>query len=146
VIGLADGAAVADGWRQLQQAVAKARPDVTLDGVLVEEMVARGVELITGARNDADWGAVPLVGFGGGQAEIARDSRLPTPGIGRAEIVSELLKLKRAALFRGFREAPPLDGYRHSAMLAVEARVDAQSCMTEEIDDPTTATFIPVRG
>ena len=40
------------------------RLESVLDGVLVEKMGQRGVELIVGARNDADWGPVLMVGLG----------------------------------------------------------------------------------
>jgi len=77
--------------------------------VLVEAMGARGVELIIGARNDPDWGAVILVGFGGVQAEILQDVRLLSPDLSRDAIIAELRALKSGALFDGWRGAPALD-------------------------------------
>ena len=65
IVGLADAAAVAEGWDRLHANITAARPDITLDGVLVESMAERGIELIVGARNDPAWGPVILVGFGG---------------------------------------------------------------------------------
>ena len=109
VVGLADRAALAAGWERLQQAIARNRPGLVLDGVLVEAMGARGEELIIGARNDPDWGPVVLVGFGGVQAEVWRDSRLIVPGLDRAGIVRELLKLKGAPLLTGFRGQAPVN-------------------------------------
>jgi len=109
VVGLADADALAAGWAKLQQAIATNRPDLTLAGVLVEKMGARGTELIVGARNDAEWGPVILVGFGGVQAEILHDARLLTPDLTRDGIKAELLKLKMAPLLTGFRGSPPAD-------------------------------------
>ena len=54
-------------------------------------------------------GTVLVVGFGGVQAEILKDSRLITPDMNDGEIVAELRKLKGAALLEGFRGSPPLD-------------------------------------
>ncbi|WP_430636650.1 acetate--CoA ligase family protein [Sphingomonas hankookensis] len=109
VVGLADRSALAAGWERLQQAIARNRPDLVLDGVLVEAMGARGEELIIGARNDREWGPVVLVGFGGVQAEVWRDSRLIVPGLDRDGIIRELLKLKGAPLLTGFRGQAPVD-------------------------------------
>jgi acyl-CoA synthetase (NDP forming) len=80
-----------------------------LDGVLVEKMSTPGVELILGGRNDPEWGAVVLAGFGGVQAEILKDVRLLSPDMSREEIVGELNLLKSGAMLRGFRGSPPLD-------------------------------------
>ncbi|WP_334174129.1 acetate--CoA ligase family protein [Pseudoxanthobacter sp.] len=109
VLNLGDEAALAAGWDRLQTAVARARPDLTLDGVLVEAMGPRGTELIVGAHVDADWGPVLLVGFGGVLAEAIRDVRLIVPELSPEGIERELLKLKTAALLTGFRGAPALD-------------------------------------
>jgi acyl-CoA synthetase (NDP forming) len=109
IVGLADAQSLEHGWAKLQANIKRHRPDLTLDGVLVEKMGARGLELIVGARNDAEWGPVILVGFGGVQAEILQDVRLLTPDLGDEEIIAELGKLKSAALLHGFRGSPPLD-------------------------------------
>ena len=109
LLGLADDAAVAAGWQKLHAAIAKARPDLKLDGVLVEAMARKGVELILGARNDPDWGAVLVVGLGGIFAEALRDVRLLPADIAPTAIVDELRKLKAAALLTGFRGAPACD-------------------------------------
>lgn len=109
VLGLADDAAVADGWNKLHADIAKARADLKLDGVLVEAMARKGIELILGARNDPDWGAILVVGLGGIWAEALRDVRVLPADLGPAAIIGEFHKLKASALLTGFRGAPPLD-------------------------------------
>ena len=109
IVGLKTDAELIEGWDRLHANVARHRPDLALDGVLVEAMGARGVELIVGARNDGDWGPVVLVGFGGVQAEILKDVRLLPPDLTLDAIRSEMDRLKSAALFHGFRGAPALD-------------------------------------
>jgi acyl-CoA synthetase (NDP forming) len=109
VLMLADEAALAEGWRRLHAAIAKAWPGLRLDGVLVEAMARPGVELIVGARRDPDWGPVLVVGLGGVWAEVLRDVRVLPPDLEPAAIAGELRKLKAAALLTGFRGAPALD-------------------------------------
>lgn len=101
--------AVRAAWHAMHDAVAAHAPGIVLDGVLIEAMGERGVELIVGARSDPEWGAVILVGFGGVQAEILKDVRLIAPGLSRAAIVGEIMKLKSAPLLAGWRGSPPLD-------------------------------------
>jgi acyl-CoA synthetase (NDP forming) len=109
IIGLADAAALAAGWDRLHANLARHRPGLVLDGVLVEAMGRRGVELIVGARQDPDWGPVILVGFGGVTAEILHDVRLLPPDLPPAAIVAELGRLKQSPLLHGFRGSPALD-------------------------------------
>jgi acyl-CoA synthetase (NDP forming) len=100
---------LAVAWARLHANVGTARPDVTLDGVLVETMSPKGVELIIGARNDAEWGPVILVGFGGVLAEAIHDVRLIPADLPHDAIVAEILQLKSAALLKGFRSITPRD-------------------------------------
>jgi len=109
VLGLMHPEALTAGWDRLHANIARHRPGLDLDGVLVETMSAPGVELIIGARNDADWGTVLLAGFGGVQAEILKDVRLLTPDMSTAEVLAELDRLQSAPVLRGYRGSPPLD-------------------------------------
>jgi len=108
-LNLADAAAVRAAWTQMRDAVAAYDPNILLDGVLIEAMGQRGVEMIVGGRNDPEWGPVVLAGFGGVAAEILHDVRLITPDLSEAEIAVELMQLKSAALLSGYRGGPALD-------------------------------------
>lgn len=109
MLGIANAAQLSDAWAVLHSSIERVRPGLALDGVLVECMARKGTELIVGARNDPDWGPVVLAGFGGVLAEALNDIRLLPPDLSAGAIVEELLKLKSAALLRGFRGSPALD-------------------------------------
>jgi len=108
-LNLADDAAVRAAWARMHDAVAAYDSSIVLDGVLIEAMGQRGVEMIVGGRNDPDWGPVVLAGFGGVTAEILHDVRLITPDLSEAEIAVELMQLRSAALLSGYRGGPALD-------------------------------------
>jgi acetate---CoA ligase (ADP-forming) len=109
ILNIGDEAALAAAWHKMRADLAKLRPDVPLDGILVEAMARPGAELIVGARNDPAWGPVLVVGLGGVLAEALCDSRILAADTEPAVIVAELGKLRCAALLSGFRGAPPLD-------------------------------------
>jgi acetate---CoA ligase (ADP-forming) len=109
MLNLANLDDLAEGWEELHRRVAQSRPDLKLEGVLVEQMGKAGVELIIGARNDPDWGPIILIGFGGILAEALRDVRLLPPGLSLDAIAAEFGKLKCSNLLGGFRGSPPLD-------------------------------------
>lgn len=134
VLGLNDTQQLADGWGRLHANIATHCPGMTLDGVLVEKMGVRGVELIVGARNDPEWGPIILVGFGGVQAELIRDVRLLPPDLTIPNIVRELNLLRSGALLRGFRGSPALDVEAVAELIARLGRVLLAEPSIREID------------
>ncbi len=134
ILGLSDAASLAEGWARLDANIARHAPGLTLDGVLIEKMGARGLELIIGAKTDPEWGPVILVGLGGVQAEVFKDVRLLAPDLTVAAIESELLQLKSAALLTGFRSSPALDVRAAAEMIANLGRVLRAEPSIREID------------
>jgi acyl-CoA synthetase (NDP forming) len=121
-LGVGDADALRRRWERMHAAIGKARPDVRLDGVLIERMSRPGLELIVGARRDPDWGPVVAVGFGGVLVEILDDVRLMAPDVTDADVMRELGRLRGATLLAGARGAPPADV---AALAAVVAKVAA---------------------
>ncbi|HEX4555104.1 MAG TPA: acetate--CoA ligase family protein [Xanthobacteraceae bacterium] len=109
ILGVRDANGVREGWDDLQRALAKSRPALRLDGVLVEQMVRPGIEMVVGARNDRDWGAVVMVGLGGIWVEALDDVRLLAPDATADEIIGEIARLRGARLLEGARGAQPAD-------------------------------------
>lgn len=133
-LNLADGDAVEAAYHRMISDVARYKSGLVLDGVLVERMGGRGVELIVGGRNDPDWGPVILAGFGGVQAEILQDVTLFSAEQSRAEIIDGLLSLKSAALLTGFRGSPPLDVEAAADLILAVGRMLAATPRVREID------------
>jgi acetate---CoA ligase (ADP-forming) len=82
---------------------------IALDGILVEQMVKGGLEMIVGARRDPSWGPVVMVGLGGIFVETLKDVRLMPPSLPKERIVEECYQLKGAAMLRGVRGRPAAD-------------------------------------
>ncbi|CAN5539562.1 acetate--CoA ligase family protein [soil metagenome] len=123
IIGLSDEAALRDAWLRLHASVTRHRPELKLDGALVEAMGPRGLELVVGARRDEQWGPVVLVGLGGIWIEALKDVRLIPADMAQEDIVVELGRLKAAAVLQGIRGAAGVD---LRAIAAVVALVGAQ--------------------
>ena len=134
VLGLIDRPSLIAGWQRLNDNLARSKPGLVLEGVLVERMGKRGVELIIGGRNDLDWGPVILVGFGGIHAEITKDVRLLLPGQDRPRIIEELYRLNSGALLKGYRGAPALDVEAIADLIALLGEVLVAESSIAEID------------
>jgi acyl-CoA synthetase (NDP forming) len=123
VLGVADSGAVRRTWAELHANVESVQPGLRLDGVLVEAMSPRGLELVLGARRDPRWGPVLMLGLGGIWVEALGDVRLMAPDLTEDEIGEELGKLKTAKLLRGFRNSPPVDVKAVAAAAAALGRL-----------------------
>jgi acyl-CoA synthetase (NDP forming) len=107
-LGLRDRAAVLAAADALAASARKAQPEALIDGFLVQEMVW-GVEAIVGARSDALYGPMLLVGSGGVLVELAQDAALRLLPVTHDEIGSMIDGLKLAKLLAGFRGKPAAD-------------------------------------
>jgi len=133
-LNLAGDDAIRAAWDKMHADVARYDASIRLDGVLIEAMGARGLELIVGAKNDPQWGPVILAGFGGVTAEILQDVRLLAPDLTEAGIVAELSQLKQAALLNGYRGAPALDVEAAAALIAKIGQLLLGEPSIEELD------------
>ncbi|MBT0668164.1 acetate--CoA ligase family protein [Novosphingobium profundi] len=134
LLNLADADAVHRAWQAIHANVAAYDAKIALDGVLIEAMGERGLEMIVGGRNDPEWGPVVLAGFGGVTAEILKDVCLLTPDMTPAQIEAELMGLKSAALLAGYRGSPRLDVPALAAMVGQVAAVLSAEPELAEID------------
>jgi acyl-CoA synthetase (NDP forming) len=109
ILSVSGAKELAESWQILLHNVKMAAPDAAIDGVLVEQMYPKGVELMAGVRNDPQWGLMLLVGFGGALTEAVNDVRLFPPDLDMDGIVGEILSLRCARLLEGFRGALAAD-------------------------------------
>ncbi|HUI95356.1 MAG TPA: acetate--CoA ligase family protein [Xanthobacteraceae bacterium] len=108
-LNLADEGALRAAWDHMIGNVRRTAPDVVLDGVLVEQMSPRGIELMVGAKRDPGWGTVLLLGLGGIWVEALGDVQLLPSKADATQIRAALGKLHAAKLLAGVRGAPPAD-------------------------------------
>ena len=134
ILNLADAPAVRAAWERMHASVASYSAAIDLDGVLIEGMGARGLEMIVGARNDPEWGPVILAGFGGVTAEILGDVRLLAADMTVEAITAELMKLKSAAILSGYRGAPALDVPALAQLIVTLGRVLRAEPSIREVD------------
>ena len=84
-------------------------PKATLNGVLVQEMVSGGVEVIVGVSYDAQLGPTLLFGTGGVMVEVYQDVAMRHCPITLTEAHDMIAEVKGAKLLQGFRGKPACD-------------------------------------
>jgi len=94
---------------QMLAHVASAAPGARIEGVLVQEMIEEGSELLLGMVRDAQFGPLVVVGFGGIYVEVLRDTAARLAPFGPGEAREMLDELRMAPVLRGARGRPPAD-------------------------------------
>lgn len=132
LLAIQDDAQLRAKWLELHENIRRAAPGITLDGVLVEAMGARGLELVVGASRDPHWGPILMVGLGGVWVEALGDVQLLPADLPKPAIIERLRRLKAAKLLTGFRGAPPVD---LDAVADVVTRVGQLMLQHPQIDE-----------
>jgi acyl-CoA synthetase (NDP forming) len=109
VLNVHNDAELRVAWSTMEQSIQRAAPGVILDGMLVEKMSRKGVELMIGGKRDPEWGPVLLLGLGGIWVEALGDVQVLPVDADETQIVQALRKLRSAKLLAGVRGAPPVD-------------------------------------
>lgn len=109
-LGLTDHAQVQTAYAEIMSNAASAAPaGAAINGVLVQEMVSGGVEVIIGVSYDPQLGPTLLFGIGGVMVEIYNDIALRLCPITQPEAVDMINQVQGSRLLHGFRGAPPAD-------------------------------------
>lgn len=108
ILGLSGQEAVVAAVKQLKASAEKTHTGARIDGYLVQEMVS-GIEAIVGARTDALYGPMLLVGSGGILVELAKDAQLTMLPVTAKQVTGMVDQLKLATLLAGYRGRPPAD-------------------------------------
>ncbi|NGN66682.1 acetate--CoA ligase family protein [Streptomyces sp. A7024] len=106
-VGLTSASQVREAYRELTD-IARFE-NVELDGVLVCQMVERGVEMVVGVSRDELFGPTVTVGLGGVLVEVLDDAAVGIPPFGETQARRMLDSLRGRALLDGVRGAPPAD-------------------------------------
>ncbi|MFD3326195.1 acetate--CoA ligase family protein [Streptomyces sp. NPDC058701] len=106
-VALTSASQIRDAYRELTD-IARYE-DVPLDGILVCQMIERGVEMVVGVTQDDLFGPTVTVGLGGVLVEVLHDAAVRVPPFGEDQARAMLTELRGHALLEGVRGAPPAD-------------------------------------
>jgi hypothetical protein len=134
-LGLAGEAAVRGAYRAMLARLREADPALRIEGVLVQAMAPRGIEMILGVTLDPDFGPMLMVGLGGIHVEVLRDVAFAPVPLGPDEALELIGQLKGAALLNGVRGEQPADKTALAQLMAALSRFAADhAAAISEID------------
>jgi acetyltransferase len=110
LLGVADDGALRQGVGRLLENARRYDPQARVAGVLVQEMVTGGHELIVGMTADPVYGPAIAVGLGGIFVELLKDVALGVPPLTTRDCRAMLARLRAAPVLEsGARGAGPAD-------------------------------------
>jgi len=134
-LDLRSGEAVRDAYRAILDSARAHSPDARIDGLLVQPMIRRDLELIVGGRRDPLFGPIVVVGLGGIFVELLKDSTVALAPVSPSQAREMLDRLRGRALLDGFRGMPAADIGEVSAAVARVSELLADHADTiDELD------------
>ena len=108
-LGVVGEASVRSAFAEIVASAQAYRADATIEGVLVQEMVAGGEEMLLGMAHDPTFGPVLTVGVGGIFVEVLKDVAFRLPPVGIDDAEEMIRELRGFPLLAGARGRPPAD-------------------------------------
>lgn len=103
------GEAVRNAFDEVVAAARAYRPGARIEGVLVQEMVTEGHEVLVGVSHDPTFGPVLAIGLGGIYVEILKDVAFRLPPTSVDEALEALRELRTFPVLAGARGRAPSD-------------------------------------
>jgi acetyltransferase len=124
-LGVRGAAAVRSAAEEILADVQRHVPGARIEGVLAAPMAARGVELIIGVSQDAQFGPVLLFGVGGIFVEAVRDVVFRALPVSREDALEMIGDIRAQKMLDGVRGMPAVDRDALAALLVQVAGIAA---------------------
>lgn len=108
-LGLSSEEELLAAYEEILQNASEFKPDARIDGILVQPMLPKGIEVIVGVSNDPQFGPMVLCGLGGIFVEVFKDVSLYPAPLNKQEALKMIQSLKGSKLLMGCRGTPKCD-------------------------------------
>jgi acetyltransferase len=116
-------------YRQVLENARSYNPEALINGVLVQEMISGGTEVIVGVNNDPQFGPTVMFGLGGIFVEILKDISLRVAPLTREDALAMIHEIKGFKVLAGARGRQKTD---ISAVAEVLVKVSRMAIDLEE--------------
>ena len=131
-LGLETKAQVGKAYDEIMKSIQTAFPNAGIDGVSVQTMAKKGVEVIIGMSKDAQFGPVLMFGLGGVLVELLKDVSFRIVPLQPRDAGDMIREIKGFPLLQGYRGSEPIDmANLENLLLKVSAFVDKTPAVKE---------------
>lgn len=117
--------AVKQSFTDMMQRVREKKPELKPQGVIVQPMAKKGIEIVIGVTRDELFGPTLMVGLGGIHVEILRDVAFAPVPLTEDDAARLVKQLRAYKLLEGVRGEPPADMAALCALIATVSRFAA---------------------
>ncbi|MHB8864613.1 MAG: acetate--CoA ligase family protein, partial [Pirellulaceae bacterium] len=121
-----------NAFERIIENVGRAVPGAKVDGILIEEMAAKGVEVILGGSRDPRFGPLMMFGLGGTLVEILKDVSFRLAPMWKISAERMIRQIRAFKVLDGFRGSPPSD---IAAIVDTLLRLSEMVCNHPEISE-----------
>lgn len=135
-LGLADETAVQTAFAEMMTQARQREPDAVIAGVLVQQMIPAGQEVIVGVTRDPQFGPLVMFGSGGVEVEGLGDVAFALAPLTEADVDYLLAHTWAGRKLAGFRHLPPADAtaVRHTLLRLGQLAADFPQLAEIEIN------------
>jgi len=144
ILGIENGDDLRVGFEQLLNNVRTKAPQARIDGVLIQEMIRGGVEMIAGLTQHPPFGMGVVVGSGGVLVELLQDAALALCPIHHDTAHQLVGRTRGAQLLAGFRGAPAADAPAFEQLVARLSAIGAAYGDVLEAVDLNPVAVLPL--
>jgi acetyl coenzyme A synthetase (ADP forming)-like protein len=151
-LNLNDAAAVREAYMEIVAAARRATsntgdgPDGPIDAVLVQQMIAGGVEVMMGIVQDPLFGPLVAFGLGGIYVEILKDVRIRIAPLTESDVDALICGIRGFRLLQGYRGHPAADLDALREVLLRLSRLADEVPEIAELDLNPVMALAPGRG
>jgi acetyl coenzyme A synthetase (ADP forming)-like protein len=130
---------VEQAFIQIKERLVSLRRDAEMQGVVVQEMISRGIEVIVGVTQDPSFGPLILFGMGGIYAELFKDVTFRIHPLTDVDAQEMIRSVKAYQLLKGWRGSDPSD------IKALEELLLRTSAVVEDLPQIAELDLNPVK-
>ncbi len=131
-VNIMDEADLASAYDDIIQNVKKHAPQARMDGMLVEKMAPKGLEVIIGMKRDPSFGPLMMFGMGGIFVELFKDVAFRVAPLTRTQAEDMLNETRAKRLLAGWRGE---QGYDQLALVDCLLRLSQLAADFEQIQE-----------
>lgn len=109
ILNITDSTAAENAYHRIIEKAHHHKPEALIEGILVQEMLKPGLEIMIGIKKDPIFGPIVAVGVGGIFVEVFKDIAMRAVPLREEDAKAMIDELKSKALFEGVRGQLPRD-------------------------------------
>ena len=145
-LNLADANAVRQAFEKIRDRLARTNQLDAMDGVVVQPMIAEGIEVMAGVTQDSLFGPLIAFGLGGVYVEILGDVCFRVTPLTDRDAADMVRSIRGYRLLQGYRGQPPADVESIQEILLRLSRLVEEIAEISEVDLNPIFALSPGQG